>query len=132
MYSNYDCCTDGGPEGHFNGTDLVETIVFQERTVGADDVGKVVSFNFDAKPGNIGGSSTAQAFIKTIVGSDTTNNIVLDTTSLPDGWAPYTVTLDLSGVPVGAVLQFGFQTIAKNFEPSANFYDNIVTTLAAP
>ena len=30
IFSNYDCCQDAGPEGHFNGTDLVETIVFQE------------------------------------------------------------------------------------------------------
>jgi hypothetical protein len=146
MYSNYDCCTDAGPEGHFNGTDLVETIVFQEPypdtdRIPAELIGQTFEFSFDAKRGNINdptGTSTAQAFIKTLdpgAGYDTTNNVVLDTTNLSAEWNRYSVSLDLTDPALqGQILQFGFQTVAKDFEPSANFYDNILATLspAAP
>ncbi len=141
MYSNYECCQDNGPEGHFNGTDLVETIVFQEPypqalPIPAELVGRTLTFSFDAKRGNINdpsGTSTAQAFIKTIDPSNqfaTTNNVVVDTTSLPVEWGRYSVSLELTDPALeGQILQFGFQTVAKDFEPSANFYDNIVTVL---
>jgi hypothetical protein len=52
IYSDYTCC-QGTNEGHFNGTDLVETNVFRERTVQAADVGNTLTFTFDAKRGNI-------------------------------------------------------------------------------
>jgi hypothetical protein len=55
VYSDYECCGPGTTnEGHFSGTDLVETNVFQERTIGADDLGKTFEFIFEAKGGNIG------------------------------------------------------------------------------
>ena len=127
VFSNYDCCQPG--EGHFNGTDLVETIVFQEiNPIPADFIGKVFTFTFDAKRGNIEGATTAQAFIRTLdpgAGFATTNNVVLDTTNLGTDWATYTVTLDLSDPALqGQILQFGFSTVAKNFEGAGNFYDN--------
>ncbi len=51
VFSNYDCCQPG--EGHF-GTDLVETIVFQEiASIPADFIGQIFTFEFDAKRGNI-------------------------------------------------------------------------------
>jgi len=50
---------------------------------------------------------------------------VLDTTNLPTDWATYTVTLDLSDPLLqGQILQFGYSTIARNFEGAGNFYDN--------
>jgi exo-beta-1,3-glucanase (GH17 family) len=127
VFSNYDCCQPG--EGHF-GTDLVETIVFQEiNPILATDIGRTFTFTFDAKRGNIGGSTTAQAFIRTLdpgAGFVTTNNVVLDTTNLPTDWATYTVTLDLSDPLLqGQILQFGYSTVASNFEGAGNFYDNI-------
>ncbi len=126
VFSNYDCCQPD--EGHF-GTDLVETIVFQEiNPIPAAFIGEVFTFEFDAKRGNIEGSTTAQAFIKTLdpnAGFATTNNVVLDTTALPTAWGTYTVTLDLSDPLLqGQILQFGFSTIASNFEGAGNFYDN--------
>ena len=127
VFSNYDCCQPG--EGHFNGTDLVETIVFQEiNPIPADFIGKVFTFTFDAKRGNIEGATTAQAFIRTLdpgAGFATTNNVVLDTTNLGTDWATYTVTLDLSDPLLqGQILQFGYSTVARNFEGAGNFYDN--------
>jgi exo-beta-1,3-glucanase (GH17 family) len=131
VFSNYDCCGPGTTnEGHFNGTDLVETIVFQEiNPILAIDIGRTFTFEFDAKRGNIGGATTAQAFIRTLdpnAGFATTNNVVLDTTSIPASWATYSITLDLSDPAlVGQILQFGFSTVASNFEGAGNFYDNI-------
>ena len=59
-------------------------------------------------------------------GFATTNNVVLDTTNLPASWATYSITLDLSdSALVGQILQFGFSTVASNFEGAGNFYDNI-------
>jgi len=52
VYSDYECC-QGTNEGHFNGTDLVETNVFRERTIDAADVGTTIVVSFDAKRGNI-------------------------------------------------------------------------------
>ena len=131
VFSNYDCCGPGTTnEGHFNGTDLVETIVFQEiNPILATDIGRTFTFSFDAKRGNIGGATTAQAFIRTLdpgTGFATTNNVVLDTTDIPANWAPYSITLDLSDPAlVGQILQFGFSTVASNFEGAGNFYDNV-------
>ena len=101
VFSNYDCCGPGtANEGHFNGTDLVETIVFQEiNPILASDIGRTFTFEFDAKRGNIGGATTAQAFIRTLdpnAGFATTNNVVHDTTNLPANWATYSISLDLS------------------------------------
>ena len=131
VFSNYDCC-DPPNQGHFNGTDLVETIIFQEfGPILPSDIGETFEFSFDAKRGNVGGSTSAQAFIKTLAGSDTTNTVVLDTTNLPTGWARYSISLDLSNPSLeGQVLQFGFQTIAKDFEGAGNFYDNALATLS--
>ena len=131
VFSNYDCCGPGTTnEGHFNGTDLVESIVFQEiNPILVSDIGRTFTFDFDAKRGDIGGSTTAQAFIRTLdpnAGFATTNNVVLDTTNIPASWAPYSIILDLSDPAlVGQILQFGFSTVASNFEGAGNFYDNI-------
>ncbi|MBT8450379.1 MAG: hypothetical protein KJO40_00290 [Deltaproteobacteria bacterium] len=131
VFSNYDCCGPGTTnEGHFNGTDLVETIVFQEiNPILVSDLGRTFTFEFDAKRGNIGGSTTAQAFIRTLdpnAGFATTNNVVLDTTNIPANWATYSIILDLSNPAlVGQILQFGFSTVASNFEGAGVFYDNI-------
>jgi len=138
MYSNYECCGPGtSNEGHFNGTDLVETIIFQEiNPIPASYIGQTFEFSFDAKAGNINdpsGTSTAQAFIRTLdpsAGFATTNNIVVDTTAISANWTRYNIVLDLTDPAlVGQILQFGYSTIAKDFEPSGNFYDNNLATL---
>ena len=109
---------------------LVEANTFQERTITADDIGKTVTFSFDAKRGNIADSSTANAFIKTLDGDDQTNFVPEDTTSIPDTWANYEVSLALtSPLLEGQKLQFGFSATATNNEPSGNFYDNLLVVI---
>ena len=129
VYNDYGCC--GGPppdEGHGNGTDKVESNVFQEQTIGAADVGKKYVFRFDAKKGNITGSTTALAFIKTLdpgAGFALTNFVTQDTTSLPTVWGTFFLSLTIDAGLVGQILQFGFASTASNFVSSGNFYDNV-------
>jgi exo-beta-1,3-glucanase (GH17 family) len=105
--------------------DIIEAIVFQEFPIVASDVGTTIVFTFDAKKGNIVPPTTAAAFIKTIAGSDTTNNIPINTTNLPDTWDTFTISLPIVPELVGQVLQIGFQSRATNFDSSGIFYDNL-------
>lgn len=133
--NDYSCCSleSTDPQGHGNGTDRVETIVFREiNPIPPEFVGEVYEFRFDARRGNIAGAATAQAFIRTrsldpMTGEIvTTDDVVLDTTDLPVDWATYSLSLDLSDREdlIGQRLQFGFSTIASNFEDAGNLYDN--------
>lgn len=143
VYNDYNCC-DPPNQGHFNGTDRVTSLVFQQpfpegNTISADDVGKTLEFSFDAKRGNINdptGSSTAVAFIQTLdpnAGFAQTNFVTVDMTSLPAGtWDRYSISLTIDAGLVGQLLEFGFLSTASNFEPSGVFYDNIVAALEAP
>ena len=107
---------------------IIEAIVFRERTIAASDVGTTLSFTFDAKAGNIEGASTALAFIKTLnpaAGFATTNFITEDTTNLPATWSTFTLSLAIDASLVGQTLQYGGQSRASNFEGSGIFYDNM-------
>jgi len=129
VYSDYNNADHG------NGV-LIETNVFQEpfgfnNRIPQSEVGKTYTFSFQAKQGNIGGSSTANAFIKTLdpnAGFSVSDIDVVDTTAIGSTWTGYTLTLDITDDRVGDILQFGFQTNATNFEPSGNFYDNVLVT----
>jgi len=133
---------DGGPSqgtqqlvvfSDYNNTDhaigfLIESNVFQEQTIGAGDVGKTMSFSFDAKKGDIAGSSTALAFIKTLdpnAGFALTNFITIDTTSIPITWGTYSLSIFIDASLNGQLLQFGFLNNASNYESSGVLYDNV-------
>ena len=124
----------------------VEANTFRERTIVADDVGKTITFSFDAKGGNINDpadngcinttnppcDSTANAFIKTFFDPNVPplDFPKVDTTAIPVTWDRYSVTLGpIPGARVGATLQFGFSATASNFEPSQVFYDNVLVVL---
>ncbi|NNC78052.1 MAG: hypothetical protein HKN70_13150, partial [Gammaproteobacteria bacterium] len=140
IYSDYDCCAGGGPggspSGHQSATGLVETNVFQEprgvgaTSISADDVGDTWTFTFDAKRGNIEGSSQALAFFKVLnpsTGFSQTAFVTAEMTNTPVDWTPYSLQITI-GEWTGQLLQFGFQTNARNFEGSGIFYDNIEVT----
>ena len=115
--------------GDHNVGNRIQTNVFQEQTIGSGDIGKTAVFEFIAKPGDLGGASTARAFIKTLdpgAGFAETNIITLDTDSLPAGNSSLSITLpNLVPALDGQILQFGFETTAANFDPSGVNYDNI-------
>jgi hypothetical protein len=121
VYSDY----NNGDHG--NGY-LIETNVYQEQTIEAGDVGVTVDFTFDAKMGNLGGSSTALAFIKTLDpnnGYAQTNFVTQNTTNTPATWTTYNLQLAIDAGLVGQILQIGFSTTATNYEPCGVFYDNV-------
>ncbi len=142
IYSDYNNA-DHGPGGPTSGSPhLIEANVFQERTVEAGDVGKILTFQFDAKAGNINDpgdstcmpgpcTSTALAFIKTLdpnAGFAQTNFIVVEVTAISATWDTYAIALVIDGSLVGQILQYGFSNDATLYQPSGIFYDNIVVS----
>ncbi|MBC8365903.1 hypothetical protein H8E52_00685 [bacterium] len=106
----------------------IESNVFQEQVVATEDIGEVWIFDFQAKLGNIEGTSTAAAFIKTLDPSNgwvTTNFLTVDMTSIPDTWADYSLFLAIDPSLDGQIFQFGFMNVATNYAGSGIFYDNI-------
>ena len=108
---------------------LIESNVFQEQIIGPENIGQGWVWTFNAKMGNLEGSSTACAFIKTIdpaSGWAMTNFISEDMTSIPATWGSYTITILLTHPDLeGQYLQFGFMNVASHYEGSGIFYDNV-------
>jgi hypothetical protein len=112
---------------HANGN-WVESNVYQEQTIGPDDVDLIWGFAFQAKRGNIEGASTAVAFIKTLDpanGYATTNFITVDMTDIPTTWNGYALDIAIDESLVGQLLQIGFACTATDYEGSGVFYDNV-------
>jgi len=124
--------SDYNNTGHGFGQ-FIESNVFQERVIGAADVGTTWRFEFDAKRGNIGGGTTARAFFKTLnpaTGYSLTNFIWVDMTNIPDSWESYKLSIFIDPSLAGQILQFGFLSTATNYEGSGIFYDNVVFRVA--
>lgn len=108
---------------------LIEANVFQEQVIGSDVVGQTWVFDFEAKLGNLGGATTALAFIKTLdpgQGWAMTNFITADMTNTPTTWTGYSLSIAIDAGLVGQILQIGFASTATNYEGSGVFYDNVV------
>ena len=107
---------------------IIESNVFQEQIVTAEDVGETWTYSFQAKLGNLAGSTTAAAFIKTLdpgAGYAMTNYITADMTTIPTTWSAHTLTITIDAGLVGQILQFGFVNHARLYEPSGVFYDDV-------
>lgn len=122
VYSDYNNQT-----AHGSGQ-LIEALVFQERTIGAGDAGQW-DFGFDAKLGNLAAPTTAYAFIKTLnpaAGYATTNEITVNMTSISKtSWEGHLLSLNVDSKLTGQLLQFGFANRATRNAGSGVFYDNI-------
>jgi hypothetical protein len=108
--------------------DLVESNVYQEQTISAEDIGDIWRFVFQHKRGNIEGSSSAAAFIKTLdpdQGYLLTNFITADMTSIPDTWGADSLLIVIDESLENQLLQIGFMNLATNYEGSGIFYDNL-------
>lgn len=113
--------------GHAVGN-FIESNFYREWTIAAADTGVYWDFEFQAKRGNIAGSSTAAAFIKTLnpaAGWALTNFVTIDMASIPTTWGGYRVRLYVGASLVGQVFQIGFMNMATNYEASGIFYDNV-------
>jgi hypothetical protein len=119
--------SDYNNTAHADGN-LVESNVYQEYTIGPEDVGHTWKLQFDAKRGNIAGSSTAAAFLKTLdpsSGYATTNLVTVEMTAIPETWGTFVISLTLDASLEGQLFQFGFTNTATDYESSGIFYDNI-------
>ena len=106
----------------------INSLVFQEQTIGAGDVGEIWTFNFAGKRGDLAGASTAGAFIKTLnpaAGWSQTNYLTVDMTGAPTSWSAYSITIMIDASLVGQILQFGFESWATFYQPSGVLYDNV-------
>ncbi len=118
--------------GEHDAGNTVEAFVFRERTVGGADIGNTIELSFDAKLGNLTGSSTAEVFIKTLdpnAGFSVSGSVSQNTTSIPGTWGSYSIALDLTANQNGHLLQYGFSNKATSYIGSGVFYDNILVTL---
>lgn len=118
---------------HGNGSNnRIEANIFQAQTADAGDIGDTWTFSFDAKRGDLAGSSTATAFIKTFNGDFSFNPdfIMLDLTSIATDWVTYSLSVTLLDPSIVNV-QFGFLNVASNFEPSGTVVDNVSWAPAA-
>lgn len=140
-YSDYNCC--GNPDqGHRNGTDIVEAIVFQEFTIDGLTDANTWIFSFDVKnPSSDGcdapneGTPQARcvAFIKTLdpsAGFGVTNLVEFDASNASNAdWSRQSLLIDIDGSLAGQLLQIGFSSTASNFQNTGVFYDNITFTV---
>lgn len=134
-FSDYNCC--GVSDGH-KGTDIVESNVFQEQTIGAGDVGSIWSFSFDAKqPLSDGCSDTSGtgaaigciAFIKTLnpaAGFALTNFITFDSSNLSNSfWSSHVINIFIDASLANQLLQIGFASTSSGSANTGVYYDNI-------
>ncbi len=121
-YSNY------GDTVHADGKCL-ETSVFQERIFSAVDVG-TYDFEFDVQvPIALGTGVSTYGFIKLLdpVTFATDVFLTVDTASAGDK----SIRIELDATADGKILQWGFSTVASNYEASGRWYDNVTFAPAA-
>lgn len=118
VFSDYD---NGN---HADGA-CIETSVFQERIFSAADAGPY-TFRFDTQaPDPLGTNVSTYGFVKLL---DPNNgysaDIFLTVPTTSAGTKSLGVVLDASAE--GKILQWGFSTIASNYQPSGRLYDNVL------
>ena len=109
-------------------TKYIDALTLQQQTIGADDLGSTWTFSFDAKQGDITGTSSASAWIRTIDGGSTLGENRLNTTSLGLNWGSYAVSLYIDPLWNGMTLEFGVNSAATDYTMSGVYYDNLSLT----
>ncbi|MEM0895905.1 MAG: hypothetical protein AAGJ79_03390 [Verrucomicrobiota bacterium] len=109
-------------------TRTIESLVFQEQTIGPDDTG-VWRFTFDALFSDIESPSTAEAFVKVLdpeSNFSTTASSSIDMSAPPNTWTTFMIDIAIDGSTMsGQILQFGFSNTAGEFDGSGIYYDNV-------
>lgn len=118
---------------HANGN-VINALVFQERTINPADVGSTWRFSFDHRQNplvnNGAGATTTQAFVKVIQvsnGSFATlfENQFDSTVSSVAAWSSMALDILIDPAYAGEVVQFGFSSFATNYDDSSRLYDNL-------
>jgi hypothetical protein len=105
-------------------TNYIDALTLQQQTIGADDLGNTWSFSFDAKQGDITGTSSASAWIRAIDGGNSLGEGRLDTTSMGVNWGSYALALYIDPTWNGMTLEFGVNNAATSYTMSGVYYDN--------
>ncbi len=105
-------------------SNYVDALTLQQQTIGAGDLGSTWSFSFDAKQGDITGTSSTSAWIRAFDGVNTLAEERLDTTSLGTNWGSYAVSLYIDHSWSGMTLEFGVNSAATAYTMSGVYYDN--------
>lgn len=125
VFSDY----SNGDHGNNN---CIETNLFQERNVTADDLGSY-TYRFDTQvPGPLGTDVQAYGYIK-LLDQNTFETLVFE--SVPTDTAGVkTLSIELDEATEGRILQWGFSNVASNYEASGRLYDNVefAPTVVAP
>jgi len=124
--------SDYSNEGAQNAGEIIEANTFLEYVLQPSDKG-TVSFTFSAKAPSADGivePSQAFAYVQILNPANnysTTAVQKLDLSNVPaDQWGSFEIQLEVDGeVLAGQILQYGFQSRATGFAPSAVLYDNI-------
>ncbi|MEC7232103.1 MAG: hypothetical protein VXW31_04115 [Planctomycetota bacterium] len=111
---------------------LIDALVFQEQEIGAANVGETWRMRFDqlqSPPTNPGGTTT-RAFIKVLRSSDGSFAELylneFDTTDASQtAWSSMALDITIDAAWAGELMQFGFASLATNYEDSGRYYDNI-------
>lgn len=111
----------------------IEANIFQERTIGAADLGKTYTFTFDYKASSQvppSGQTTAFAFIKVL---NPFNGYSLDafptvetTTASITEWRTGSISITIDNNWTGFIFQIGFMNTATQYQNSGVFYDNVL------
>ena len=138
-YSDYN---PWGPHQGWNSdTGFVTTKVYHELgAIGADQLGKTITFSFDAKKGNIDESqASAAAYLAVIKVSDfsyaeVSGSTPVANTSIGADWGSYSTSFVVDAGMIGEVLQIGFSNTANaQWAATGMVYDNLeVTSVPVP
>jgi len=121
----------------YNNTDhgvgnLIDALVFQEQPIAPQDSGETWTFGFDYRqnPNNTASGTTTRAFVKVVQTSNMSFvelfNAEFDTTGASlSTWDRGEIDVVIDPSWAGETIQFGFASVATNFEPSSRLYDNV-------
>ena len=115
FFSNYDDAQQA--------VNCIETIILQETTITAGDVGSY-TFAFESEDPGLG-ATTATAFVKLNFAPIAGTPI----SALPAG--AKSVSVEITADMVGGLLQWGFANTSYNYQPTGMYYDNVSFALAS-
>ncbi|MEO8444468.1 MAG: thrombospondin type 3 repeat-containing protein [Gammaproteobacteria bacterium] len=142
-FSDYNCCAT--VDGHRDTNppfDFVQSSVFQEQVIAAANIGATWTLTFDAKLPSSNGCGTVAisdciAFIRTLDPNNSFATIYRATfdaqTLSTTNWSTHVLSFQLSDPALsGQILQFGFQSVSRQYGNSGVYYDNIVFQSLTP
>lgn len=122
------------------GGDLVDANTYVEFFLEEADLGTTVTFQYDAKLGNLdqaplsaGFVPEAEVFLK-VLNPSTGYSVVVadlrDASTFPTTWGTYTLTITIPNDQawIGRLLQAGFRVKTSEYRDSTTFYDNLLLT----